>query len=226
MAQLIAIVQRRRAFTPAYHRLQRQRGWLVELERRLDPPIVTGVPRPSGAQVQRRIKAFLAELQHHAGYHPHDAAVVAHISATFAHRWPRLFACYAWPERYRTNNELETFFGRLRTRQRQTTGHKATHDFILRYGEWAVFVDFHESFEHLLSRLQQFAQADFDREYTRFQHAQQRLRVWSRFRHHPRRCLAAAYFAPSRFMATFGVRASEKASPFDEEKAATQKSLL
>jgi hypothetical protein len=184
-------VQRRRAFTTAYRHLQRQRGWLVELERRLDPPLVAGGPRPSGYQVQRRVKAFLAELHHHAGYHPHDAAVVAHISATFAHRWPRLFACYAWPERYRTNNELETFFGRLRTRQRQTTGHKATHDFILRYGEWAVFVDPQESFEQVLTRVQQFNQDDFDREYARFQHAQQRLQVLYRFRHHPRRCLAA-----------------------------------
>ena len=135
LTQLIALVQRRRAVTPAYRRLHRQRSWLVELERRLDPPIVPGVSCPSGSQVQRQVKALLAELQHHAGSHPHDAPVVAHITATFRHRWPRLFACYAWPECYRTNNELETFFGRLRTRQRQTTGHKATHDFILRYGE-------------------------------------------------------------------------------------------
>jgi len=163
----------------------------VELERRLDPPIVPGVSCPSGYQVQRQVKALLAELQHHAGSHPHDAPVVAHITATFRHRWPRLFACYAWPECYRTNNELETFFGRLRTRQRQTTGHKATHDFILRYGEWAVFVDPQESFAQVLTRLQEFNQTDFDREYARFQRAQQRLRVLYRFRHHPRRCLAA-----------------------------------
>jgi hypothetical protein len=164
---------------------------LIALEQRLDPPLVEGMSRPSGYQVQRRVKAFLAELQHQAGYHPHDAAVVAHISATFAHRWPRLFACYAWPERYRTNNQLETFFGRLRTRQRQTTGRKATHDFILRYGEWAVFVDPQESLEQVLTRLRQFNQAEFDREYARFQRVQYRLQVLYRFRHHPRRCLAA-----------------------------------
>ena len=200
MAQLFAVVRRRRAFSTPYRHLQRQRGWLVELARRLDPPVVPGDPRPSGVHIQRQVKAFLAELQQHAGYHPHDAAVVAHISATFAQRWPRLFACYAWPERYRTNNELETFFGRLRTRQRQTTGHKATHDFLLRYGEWAVFVDPRESFAQVLSRLQQFTQADFDREYTRFQQAQHRLQVLYRFRHHPRQCLATLdiSFAPLR----------------------------
>jgi len=108
-----------------------------------------------------------------------------------AHRWPRLFACYTWPERYRTNNALETFFGRLRTRQRQTTGHKTTHDFLLRYGEWAVFVDPRESFAQVLVRLQQFTQEEFDLEYARFRQVQHRLQLLYRFRHHPRQCLAA-----------------------------------
>ena len=152
------MVQRRVPFTAPYRHLKRQRGWLVELERRLDPPAIEGSPRPSGHQVQLQVRAFFAELRQHAEHHPQDAAVVTHISATFAHRWPRLFACYAWPERYPTNNELETFFGRLRTRQRQTNGHKSTHDFILRYGEWAVFVDPQESFEQVLNRIQQFKQ--------------------------------------------------------------------
>ena len=49
----------------------------------------------------------------------------------------------------------------------------------------------HYAYPQLLTRLQQFTQDDFDREYTRFQCAQQRLRVLYRFRHHPRRCLAA-----------------------------------
>jgi hypothetical protein len=186
----VAVVQRRLPFTPRYRQLKRQRGWVVELEHRLDPPTGEGLPRPSGQQVRQRVKTFLAELRQHSEHHPQDAAVVAHISKTFAQRWPRLFACYAWPERYRTNNALETFFGRLRTRQRQINGHKATHDFILRYGEWAVFIDPQESFEPVLKRIQQFKQHDFDQEYARFHTAQQRLQVLSRFRRQPRRCLA------------------------------------
>ena len=50
------------------------------------------------------------------------------------------FACYAWPERYRTTNDRETFWGRLRTRQRQIHGRKSVQEFILRYGEGAVFI--------------------------------------------------------------------------------------
>ena len=182
------MVQRRRAFTPQYRRLKRQRNWLVELDRRLDPP-EDSQPRPTGRRVKRQIKDYLAQLEAYAQHHPSEANVVAHIGATFRQRWPRLFACYTWPERYRTNNDLETFFGRLRTRQRQIHGRKSVHEFILRYGEWAVFIDPAETFDQVLQRFQQFDQAQFDQEYARFLKAQHRLQVLYRFRHHPRRCL-------------------------------------
>ncbi len=171
-----------------YRRLKRQRNWLVELERRLDPP-EDSYPRPTGRRVKRQVKDFLAQLEEHAQHHPDEAEVVAHLCATFRQRWPRLFACYAWPERYRTNNELETFFGRLRTRQRQTHGHKSVHEFILRYGEWAVCIDPTETLAQVLHRFQQFDQAKFAQEHARFLKVQRRLQVLYRFRHHPRRCL-------------------------------------
>jgi hypothetical protein len=187
--QLVAVAALRRPFAPQYRQLNRQRGWLVELERRLDPPEVTGQPRPTGQQVKRQVKEFLAQLEQHAQGCPQDARVVARICTTFGQRWPRLFRCYAWPERYRTNNDLETFFGRLRTRQRQIQGRKSVHEFVIRYGEWAVFIDPAESYEQVLHRIQRFKQEEFDHEYGRFLQAQQRIRVLYRFRHRPRHCL-------------------------------------
>jgi hypothetical protein len=115
--------------------------------------------------------------------------VVAHICTTFRQRWPRLFACYAWPDRYRTNNALETFFGRLRTRQRQLHGRKSVPEFIIRYGEWAVFIDPTETFDQVLQHLQQFEQAKFDQESARFLKAQRRIQILYRFRHRAGRCL-------------------------------------
>lgn len=188
MAQLLAVVQRRRPFTPQYRCLKRQRNWLVELERRLDPP-EDSQPHPTQRNVKRQVKDFLAQLEVDARYRPDAATVVAHIHATFRQRWPRLFACYAWPERYRTNNDLETFFGRLRTRQRQIHGRKSVHEFILRYGQWAVFIDPTETYDQVLHRFQQFDQAKFDQEYARFLKTQRQLQVLHRFRHHPRCCL-------------------------------------
>jgi len=187
--QLLEVVELRQPFAARYRELKRQRDWLVELERRLDPPEVAGQPRPTGQQVKRRVKEFLAQLEQHARENPPAAPVVAHICATFRQRWPRLFKCYAWPERYRTNNDLETFFGRLRTRQRQVQGRKSINEFVIRYGEWAVFIDPTESYERVLQRCQQFDQNKFDQEYARFQKTQQRLRILYRFRHRPDFCL-------------------------------------
>ena len=189
MDQLLAVVQRRWPFTACYRQLKRHRSWLVELERRLDPPEAEGQPPTTRRDVKRRVKEFLAELEQYVRRHPQDASVVAHLCNTFRQRWPRLFACYAWPERYRTNNELETFFGRLRTRQRQIHGRKSVHEFIIRHGEWAIYLDPTESFEQVLKRFQQFDQAEFDQAYARFLKAQQRLQVLYRFRHQPDRCL-------------------------------------
>ena len=181
-------MQRRQPFTRQYRQLKRQQGWLVELERRLDPD-EGAQPPPTRRRVQQQVEEFLEHLEQHAQDHPEDAAVVTHICTTFRQRWPRLFACYTWPERYRTNNDLETFFGRLRTRQRQIQGRKSVHEFVLRYGEWAVFLDPTESFQQVLQRFQRFDQAQFDREYTRFRKVQHRLQVLYRFRHQPRSCL-------------------------------------
>jgi hypothetical protein len=189
LEQLLAVVALRQPFAACYRQLKRQRGWLVELDRRLDPSDVEGQPRPTGSQVKRHVKEFLAQLAHHAQACPQDAKVVAQICASFRQRWGRLFKCYAWPERYRTNNDLETFFGRLRTRQRQIQGRKSVHEFVLRYGAWAVFLDPTESHAQVLQRGRQFDQAQVDQEQARFRKAQHRLQVLSRFRHRPRHCL-------------------------------------
>jgi hypothetical protein len=189
LEQLWAVVKLRPPFAPRYHHRNRQRDWLVELERRLDPPELAGQPRPTGPQVKRQVKELLAQLEQHARECPQAARVVAHLCARFRQRWARLFQCSAWPERYRTNTELETFCGRLRTRQRQIHGRKSVPEFVLRYGEWALFIDPTASYEQVLHRLRQFDQAQVDREYARFQKAQHRLQVLYRFRHRPRRCL-------------------------------------
>ena len=65
------------------------------------------------------------------------------------------------------------------------------HEFVIRYGEWAVFIDPTQFYEQVLHRFKQFDQAQFDREQARFLKVQHRLQVLYRFRHQPRRCLKA-----------------------------------
>jgi hypothetical protein len=63
-------------------------------------------------------------------------------------------------------------------------GRTSVHEFILRYGEWAVFIDPTETFAQVLHHFQQFDQATFDQESARFLTAQRRLQGLYRFRHH------------------------------------------
>jgi hypothetical protein len=83
----------------------------------------------------------------------------------------------------RTNNELETFLRQLKTRQRRITGRRNVHDFIVRYGRFAAFLDLTESQEALLARLRQVSQDDFLRERDRLGTIQERAEKRYRFRH-------------------------------------------
>jgi len=78
---------------------------------------------------------------------------------------------------------------------RQIHGCKSVHEFIPRYGEWAVFINPDETFDQILRRFQQFNQSGFDTTYAHFLKTQQRIHVLYRLapcsgvRHYPRRCL-------------------------------------
>jgi len=112
-----------------------------------------------------------------------DRAVADHIIQTFRHRWWGLFACYQVEGLPRTNNDLETFLRRLKTGQRRITGRKAVHDFILRYGRYAAFVDLAESPEELLARLRQVTNDAFMKERAVLRMIESRLQLQHRFQH-------------------------------------------
>ena len=75
MDQVLAVVELRKPLVSGYQHLKHQRAWLVELERRLDPPEIEGQPRPTCQQVKRQVKEFLAQLERHAQVCPRDSAI-------------------------------------------------------------------------------------------------------------------------------------------------------
>jgi len=112
-----------------------------------------------------------------------DRQVAAHVATTLRNRRWGLFACYQVAGLPRTNNELETFLRRLKTTQRRITGRKNVQDFIVRYGQYAAFLDDRESQDDLLARLRQVPLADFARERTGLEVIQEQAQKWHRFRH-------------------------------------------
>jgi hypothetical protein len=145
-------------------RWQRQR--LIDLEHLLDPARQLNQQPGTSENVAQAVECYLAELKAEVarGHEQADHAVVAHIEQTLRSHWWGLFPCYDVNGLPRTNNELERFLRRIKTGQRRITGHKSTANFVLRYGRYAACIDYDESLDELLSRLQWVSHEDFLRE--------------------------------------------------------------
>ena len=164
--------------------LKRQSAWVIELARLFDPDDERGQPR-TARQVKREVKQFLGRLDQEAVERPADAKVIAGITKAVRHRWWGLFTCYRISNVPSSNNDLETFFRDMKHHQRRITGRKSVHDFILRYGPFAAFIDYAETFDDLLARLRQVTPKHFKQARGALQKIETRLKKLYRFRHHP-----------------------------------------
>lgn len=136
-------------------------------------------------EVKHAVTEFLERLAREAEKQPHHAAVIAHITKTVRHRWWGLFTCYRIANVPSSNNDLETFFRDLKHHQRRITGRTSVREFILRYGPFAGFIDYAESFDDLLARLRQVRNEDFVNARQALRKVETRLKKLHRFRHHP-----------------------------------------
>jgi len=138
-------------FAPQVQRHQRQRQWLIDLQNLLDPTI----PPTTTATITQAVKGYLGRLSRWAKTEadPIDQQVVTHINRIFQSFWWGLFVCYDIDELPATNNELERFIRQIKAGQRRISGHKKVHDFVIRYGAFAAFVDHLEDEPQLQKRL-------------------------------------------------------------------------
>lgn len=186
LRRLIAIVDQRLPFTDQVTRLRRQRQWLIDLERLLDPAPQPGQAPPTRQSVAQAVDGYLGDLmvQVTPELDEEDQFVAAHIAQTFRNRWWGLFTCYDVDGLPRTNNELETYLRRIKTGQRRISGRTNVHDFIIRYGRYVTCVDHQESLDQLLIRLQPVRHADFLAERQALDTALLREQKRHRFYHH------------------------------------------
>jgi hypothetical protein len=181
---LLGITTLRQPYARLYTRLKRQRVWVIELARLFEPIDAHGQLR-SARQVKQEVKQFLERLEQEASEHPAEAKVIMGIVKAVRHRWWGLFTCYRISNVPSSNNDLESFFKDMKHHQRRITGRKSVHDFILRYGSFAAFIDDAESFDDLLVRLRQVKPEDFKQARQALQKVELRLKKLYRFRHHP-----------------------------------------
>ena len=181
---MLDITAIRQSYVAPYTQLKRQSTWVIELAHLLEPTDEQGRLR-TARQVKQDIKQFLEHLEQEAAEHPADTEVIAGIVKAVRHRWWGLFTCYQITNVPSSNNDLETFFKDMKHHQRRITGRKSVHDFILRYGPFAAFIDYAESFDDLLLRLRQVQPDDFNQARQALRKVEMRLKKLYRFRHHP-----------------------------------------
>lgn len=158
--------------------MNRQRSWLIGLQRLLKPSAEL-----TGQEVETTIDRYLVTLGQDNNLDETDRTIAQHIITTFRNRWWGLFVCYDVPGLPATNNELESFFGYLKTNQRRITGRKSVNSFVLRYGAYAAFVDRSEPKADLLIRLRAVDRAAYQRERQHLQRILAERRDYHRFCH-------------------------------------------
>lgn len=164
-------------------RIRRQLGWLIELTTLLEPEDESGRPRRT-RQVKQEVQAFLAKLEQDTAMDAQDAAVAQHVIQTIRNRWWGLFTCYRVPGLPATNNSQETFFNHLKQNQRRINGHKSVHEFVIRYGAYAAYIDPSETFDQLLERLRQVGDDEFQAARQAWRENEAPLHKAHRFRYH------------------------------------------
>jgi hypothetical protein len=158
--------------------LKEQQRWLIDLQRILETE-----PKPSRREVEAQVDRYLVNLSQRDDLNEADQVIAQHIISTFRHRWWGLFVCYDTPGLPATNNDLESFFGQLKTNQRRITGRKSINNFVLGYGAYAAFVDLSETKADLLNRLRHVDRAVYQQERQQLQLILDERREGYRFHH-------------------------------------------
>lgn len=156
---------------------------MIELAHHLRVDDETGQPRQA-RQVKREVNAFLAQLERDTASDPPEAAVAQHVIQTVQNRWWGLFTCFQVRNLPATNNDQETFFNHLKQGQRRISGRKSVHEFVIRYGAYAAYIDPREPFDELLERLRQVSDAEFQTARQAWRENEAPLHKAHRFRHH------------------------------------------
>lgn len=143
LARLRAIVALREAERERLDSAQRMQQWVLEAEELLAGTALLPEQRTRervGAQFDAWCADLLTQNQEAAGPVAEQRAV-AHFGAVTARLRPQLFECYAVAGLPRTNNDMEGFIRRVKSRYRRISGRKNWNRYLLRYGRRIVYYE-------------------------------------------------------------------------------------
>lgn len=88
---------------------------------------------------KRRLTGYMGYVARLMKQHPELATDLNQIMKVTRSFLPGLFAYLRCPQLPVTNNDLEAFHRKFKTMHRRRTGRKSSHDYIIRYGSFAVY---------------------------------------------------------------------------------------
>lgn len=96
-------------------------------------------PEDNEARRKQRLIGYMGYVAKMEKEYPKLSAYLKHIIKVTSSFLPCLFAYLRCSQLPVTNNALEIFHRRIKTAHRRRTGRKSSHDYIIRYGKFAVY---------------------------------------------------------------------------------------
>ena len=167
--------------------------WVVDIATILDVPLPEpGAEAPDrllSAEVHDRLNAYLDRLDQHTDLSAPLIEFRQHLRALTERYAPGLFHCYDIPGLPRTNNDLESVFGRVRRQTLRTSGPHHAKQRLHEEGAWLLF-DLVSSEHEQLERLQHVSLDEWREERQRIREHRATFTDDRRFRRVPSKYLA------------------------------------
>jgi hypothetical protein len=136
LIRLREIVTRHRPYGTQYEEADMLLTMVKRIASLIDPD---NFPEDSEEKRKRRLVGYMGYVAKLERQHPDLAEDLNQIVKTTKSFLPHLFAYLRCPGLPVTNNDLEVFHRKVKTMHRRRTGRKSSHDYIIRYGRFAVY---------------------------------------------------------------------------------------
>jgi hypothetical protein len=136
LTRLREIVARYRPYETQYEVTNMLFTMVKRIASLIDPD---NFPEDREEKRKRRLMGYMGYVAKLKRQYPELAKDLNHIVKTTKSFLPHLFAYLRYSRLPATNNDLEIFHRKVKTMHRRRTGRKSSHDYIIRYGRFAVY---------------------------------------------------------------------------------------
>lgn len=168
-------------------------SWVLDISDILDAPLPEASAKrpeiPHSSTVKSEVDAYLTQLSKRSDLNVSLLSFRKHLTALTERYQDGLFHCYDIPGLPRTNNNIESLFGRVRRQTLLTSGPHHAKQRLHEQGAWLLFDVVKDEHEQL-KRLQRVSLSDWRKERERMLAHQATFTADRRFRRQPEKYLA------------------------------------